>query len=619
MEELLPPLGDVGSNALKRNPQEPWRQFINLMLAKLPVEITAAAQPRLRDSALCYQQASELIQDLTLLYDGLIATGASRLAHVDVEPLLRQAEVFGFHLAALDIRQNSHFHDLAISQLLAAARQEDTGFPEWDENRRLDFLNRELDQPRPFAHDNSVLGDEADAVLACYRVIKAHLDSYGREGLGVLIVSMTHHLSDLLAVYLLGREAGLVFDTPEGLVCPLPVVPLFETVDDLQRSQPILQAFLEHPLTRRSLEYQRRQTGAEQRIQQVMVGYSDSNKDGGICASLWNLYQAQATLAEVGRSHGVRIRFFHGRGGTISRGAGPTDRFLKALPPGALNGELRMTEQGETIAQKYANRLHAAYHLELLLAGTVATTLRDWYRPGAPHPLESVMDRLAASSRQSYEALLHSEGFVGFFRQATPVDVIESSFIGSRPSRRSGQQTLADLRAIPWVFSWGQARFYLSGWYGVGSALEALSTQDEAAFRALRERFLSWPPTHYLFSNVATSIATADIDIMSRYASLVRDDSLRERIFSLIREEYLRTRRMLEQLYDGPLSERRPDMHRTIGLRQWGLRVLHHQQIALLRQWRHCKENGDEPAAKPLLTQLLLTVNAIASGLGTTG
>ncbi len=229
------------------------------------------------------------------------------------------------------------------------------------------------------------------------------------------------------------------------------------------------------------------------------------------------------------------------------------------------------------------------------------------------------MDRLAAVSRQCYEDLLRSEGFVSFFRQATPVDVIESSFIGSRPSRRSGQQTLADLRAIPWVFSWGQARFYLSGWYGVGSALEELSTRDEAAFGALGEQLFSWPPAHYLFSNVATTIVTADIGIMAEYAGLVRDDALRERIFSLVREEHERTERMLERLYGGSLAERRPDMQKAINLRLWGLSVLHRQQIALLREWRHRKQEGDESAAERLLPQLLLTVNAIASGLGATG
>jgi phosphoenolpyruvate carboxylase len=278
-----------------------------------------------------------------------------------------------------------------------------------------------------------------------------------------------------------------------------------------------------------------------------------------------------------------------------------------------------MTEQGETIAQKYANRLHGAYNLELLLAGTVMVTLRDWYDPRPLHPLESVMDRLAASSRQCYEALLHSEGFVRFFRQATPVDVIEASFIGSRPSHRSGQQTLADLRAIPWVFSWGQARFYLSGWYGVGSALEALANQDAEAFRALQEQFFAWPPAHYLFSNVATSIATADIVIMAEYASLVQDGVLREGIFSLVREEYHRTQRWVERLYGGPLAERRPNVYKVISLRQGRLGVLHHQQIALLRQWRHLQQHGDKSAAEPLLPQLLLTVNAIASGLGATG
>lgn len=607
-------LGARGQQARQRNPEEPWRQAVNLMVARLPDTATEdAAQDAPHHQA--YRSADELLADLVMLRTNLCAIDAVRIAEMDVDPVIRLVQTFGFHLAALDIRQNSRFHDLAIGQLLAASGAVDCDFAQWDEAQRLEFLDRELRSPRPFLRPDIHAGAEADAVLSCHRVVVDHLRRHGPAGLGALIVSMTRSLSDLLAVYLLAREVGLAIPSAGGLVCQAPVVPLFETIDDLHHAPQILDAFLAHPLTQRSLAAQQAVRGLDQPVQQVMIGYSDSNKDGGIFASLWNLYRAQEALAAVGQRHGVRIRFFHGRGGTISRGAGPTHRFINALPHTALNGDLRVTEQGETIAQKYANRLNAAYNLELMVAGVTGATLRHWHSAKVAHPLEPVMDRLAESSRIAYTALLQSVGFVPFFRQATPIDAIEASRIGSRPARRTGQPTLADLRAIPWVFSWGQARFYLSGWYGVGAALTALQQEDPAAFAEVQAAHTSWSPLHYILGNAATSIATADLATMHAYAALVQEVDLRDRIMALIEREYRRTQQMLELVYGGPLAETRPNVHQLLKLRQPALQVLHQQQIALLRQWRHATE-----AARPaLLPQLLLTINAIASGLRTTG
>ncbi len=614
-------LGERGQQAIQRNPNEPWRQMVNLMLARLPLSgdsLTERESPPSPPQRY-YQNAAELLADLRLLYDSLITIGAGRIADYAVQPVIRIVQTFGFHLAVLDIRQNSRIHDLALTQLLTAGGLAETDFAQWNEPHRLAFLNQELSSPRPFTRADRSVGTEADAVLRSYRVLVDHMRTYGTQGLGALIVSMTRSLSDLLVIYVLAREVGLNGDTPSGAVCPLPVVPLFETIDDLQHSPDILRAFLAHPFTQRSLEYQRQQAGNDHLVQQVMIGYSDSNKDGGIFASLWHLYRTQATLAQIGQEYGVRIRFFHGRGGTISRGAGPTHRFIKALPHAALRGDLRMTEQGETIAQKYANRITAAYNLELLLAGVTRSTLLAQHDPEPAHPLEPIMDHLAVQSRQTYTALLHTEGFLTFFRQATPIDVIEANRIGSRPARRSGQHTLADLRAIPWVFSWGQARFYLSGWYGVGSALEELRSNNAAAFALLQQHFLTWPPLHYIVSNVATSIATADVEVMHEYAALVEDVALRERIMPIIVAEFERTRQMLELIYGGTLAERRPNVHSMVQMRRAPLHTLHRQQISLLQQWRTLQRQGDHTAAEALLPRLLLTVNAIASGLGATG
>jgi phosphoenolpyruvate carboxylase len=611
-DALVRQLGAPGRRAVERNPEEPWRQMVNLMLARLPGDEREPGAPPL------YARAAELDADLRLLDDALGAVGAERIAAADVRPLRRLVQSFGFHLASLDIRQNSAFHDRAVAQLLVAAGIDGADYPSWDEPRRLELLEAELRSPRPFTRPDLPLGDEAGAVLGCYRVLAGEVRAHGTDALGALIVSMTRSRSDLLAVYLFAREVGLLAETPAGPACPLAVVPLFETIEDLDASPAILRDYLAHPMVRRSLELQRERRGGDELVQQVMVGYSDSNKDGGIVASLWGLHRAERALAEVGDAAGVRVRFFHGRGGTISRGAGPTGRFIRALHPASLRGDLRMTEQGETIAQKYANRIGAVYQLELLLAGVTGATLGV---SGASdrHPLEPALDALAESSRRAYRELVELEGFVPFFREATPIDVIEASRIGSRPARRTGARSIADLRAIPWVFSWSQARYYLSGWYGMGTALEQLRAGDPAAFEALLSQARSWAPLHYLVSNVATSVATADPAIMQAYAELVRDEAVREQVLGAILDEYARTCQMIELIYGGSLAQQRPRIHRLLQLRQDGLRRLHAQQLGLLAAWRAARDEGDAAKAEPLLRDLLLTVNAIAAGLRTTG
>jgi phosphoenolpyruvate carboxylase len=605
--------------AVQHEPDETWRQLVGLILARLPLDSVYPEGGRLRSGAGRYQRAAELLADLRLLADSLTAVGAWRVADAAVGPVIRSVETFGFHLAALDIRQNSAFHDLAIAQLQAAAGLEHADFSRWTEERRLEFLDRELASPRPFLRADVSAGPEADAVLGTFRVLADHLRDYGVDGLGALIVSMTHRASDILSVYLLAREVGLMVSGADGLACRLPVVPLFETIDDLERSPDILRAFLQHPVTLRSLEQQRRDSGGDALVQQVMVGYSDSNKDGGILSSLWSLYRTEAALVRVGQESGVRIHFFHGRGSTMSRGGGPEHRFVKAIHPSALDGELRVTEQGEAIEQKYANRLTAVYNLELLFAGVTRATLLDWHCPEPPHVLEPTMDRLAEHSRHAYVRLRHMEGFLSFFRQATPIDVIEQSRIGSRPARRTGQAALDDLRAIPWVFSWSQARFFLPGWYGVGSALELLQAQSPQEFAQLSSHLYTWAPLHYALSNAATCIAAADLDVMRAYAALVADEACRTQLLARITEEFDRTTLMLERVYRGSLAERRPNIHATVQMRKEPLRVLHHQQIGLLREWRDACRCDDRDAAAGLLPALLLTVNAIASGLGATG
>ena len=619
IESLSDRLGEKSFEAMQRNRHEPWRQFLNLMIASLPLEADKSGTIPVSVEPGCYYCSDELLEDLSLLRQSLLDVGAQHIADTEVAPVYRIVQTFGFHLGTLDIRQNSHVHDLALSQLMTASGLNGNDFLEWDEPRRRAFLDQELLSPRPFTHPDMTVGAEAEAVLACYKVLLNHSKQYGTAGIGSLIVSMTRNASDLLVVYLFAREVGLMTPSGDGDACILPVVPLYETIEDLKKSPEILQEFLHHPVTQRSLEYRRQRTGKKRVVQEVMIGYSDSNKDGGIFASTWTLYRAQEALLEAAGRSGTDILFFHGRGGSISRGAGPTHRFVKAQPYGSFNAGMCFTEQGETIAQKYANRISAVYNLELFMAGVTSAMARQRKNEKTAHPLEPVMDILSEKSNLAYRELIEAEGFLTFFREATPIDIIESSRIGSRPSRRSGQTSLKDLRAIPWVFSWNQARFSLSGWYGIGSALEHLHTTNPDAFDEIRFRSHAWPPLRYIISNADTSMTSADPQIMRQYAELVNDTAIRESILGMIEAEYQRAKKYIELLFAGPLEIQRMNVNKFIAPRREGLAMLHQQQIKLLKEWRTLKDSARQEEAENLLLELFLTVNAISGGLRTTG
>jgi phosphoenolpyruvate carboxylase len=375
-----------------------------------------------------------------------------------------------------------------------------------------------------------------------------------------------------------------------------------------------MDGFLKHPITRHTLERTRRAAGPEMPEAVIMLGYSDSNKDGGVLASQWALYEAEGRLSQVAQANGVRLAFFHGRGGTVGRGAGPTHFFLEAQPPGSLTGRMRITEQGEVISQKYANRLTATYHLERLLAGVTRTSLINGKLTGGfkPHPLEGVWAKVAERSYSAYRGLVESEGFVAFFRAATPIDAIEQTQLGSRPSRRTGAGSLDDLRAIPWVFSWSEARFHLPGWYGAGTALDALRRESPEDWRSLCAQASAWPMLRYLLHNVEASLMMASPDVMRLYASLVADTELRAKFMELILGEYSLAVERLADLFGGSSVKRRPRLAMAIELRKEALWQLHQDQVRLLAQWR--SEPGEDT-----LRALLLTVNAIGMGQKMTG
>jgi phosphoenolpyruvate carboxylase len=618
IQEILSETGPKGQESYEHNKGEIFRQFISLMLHKLPVESVRGHATRLLDVEGAYVHSQQLKDDLALLQSSLIKYGAKSIAYDDVVTVMRVVDAFGFHLAALDIRQNSSFHDKAIEQLLEASRAEETDFGSWSEAKRLAFINKELESARPFTALKAKLGPEAQAVVECYRVIAKHTRKFGTNCIGSFIVSMTRSASDLLAVYLLAREVGLTEMTEDGMLAEIPVVPLLETIDDLENGTEILQQFLAHPATQRTLAHQQKKYNLKQPVQQVMVGYSDSNKDGGILASQWSLYKAQYALSEVGDQAGVKIRFFHGKGGSISRGAGPTHYFIKALPYGAPNGDIRLTEQGETIAQKYANPVNAAYNLELLAANALSKYIKDKKSERRFHPLADVISRLAESSEYHYDKMRNEEGFITFFRSATPIDAIEMSKIGSRPAKRTGTNTLDDLRAIPWVFSWSQARIHMTSWFGVGSALEQLHSEDLEAYEQLRDALKQDPFVRYVFTNIDTSLAATDEEIFSLYINLVEDKAVREKFSGIFMDELKLTCRHLETLLNRPIEERRKGHYYSNLLRASLMRPLHQKQVQLLRTWRQQKAEG-KPEDEAIQTELLMTINALSGAMRNTG
>ncbi len=613
---LLKELGDRGKEAFDRNKGEAFRQYVNLLLAKLPLDMARGHATSINEFPGSYMKSQELIDDLELLSDGLVQYGAKSIAYQEVKNAIRIAETFGFHLAAVDIRQNSGFHDKAIQELMDAAGYDGSDFVNNQESWRVHFIDQELNNTRPFAHQKQSVGEHATKVLEVYNVVDKHITKYGVQPIGSLIVSMTRSLSDLLAVYLLTKEAGLNVNTPEGPVCPIAVVPLLETIEDLEAGPEILDQFLSHPFNKRSLKYIQELRNDPYPVQQVMVGYSDSNKDGGILSSQWGLYKAQSSLSKVGEKHGVTIRFFHGKGGSISRGSGPTHYFIKALPHSALKGDIRLTEQGETIEQKYANKVNAAYNLELLTANTLSRTLLDEHRERLDYPYADILEWMSTESKKKYSALLNEEDFIPFFRQATPIDAIENSKIGSRPSRRTGAQSLSDLRAIPWVFSWAQSRFNMTSWYGIGTTLEKLKNENKEGYKQLMKAIKSDDFVRYVFTNVDTSLNATNEEIMKLYAELVVDKKIKEKFMGLFLDELHLAQSNLNALLDEDIAVRRKNHFYSTELRSTMMKPLHLKQISLLKTWR---ATSDTKEKESLLLQLLTTINALAGAMRNTG
>ena len=595
---------------------EPYRRAVRVVRGRLTAtvhEMTAAQildrQPEhVLDLELpAYPTPGDLHADLDVIDASLRDHGSALLA-VDRLARLRDAvAVFGFHLCGLDMRQNSETHEQVIAELLAWAGVH-PDYVSLPEQQRVDLLIAELSTRRPLIREDAELSElarkELDIVAAAARAVR----TLGAEAVPTYIISMCQSVSDLLEAAMLLKEAGLLDVSGPDRYAPVGVVPLFETIDDLQRGSAILEAALDLPVYRAIVD-------AHGGTQEVMLGYSDSNKDGGYLAANWALYRAELDLVESARRAGIRLRLFHGRGGTIGRGGGPSYDAILAQPPGAVDGSLRLTEQGEVIAAKYAEPRIAHRNLESLVAATLESTLLDVEGLGdAAEPAYRVLDDLAARAQRAYSELVHqTPGFVEYFESSTPVTEIGSLNIGSRPTSRKPTTSIKDLRAIPWVLAWSQCRVMLPGWYGTGTAVQEW-IEANGSPQVLRELYDTWPFFRTILSNMAQVLAKSDLGLAARYSELVPDSELRRRVFDKICAEHERTIAMYKLIsgQDDLLADN-PSLARSVFNRFPYLEPLNHLQVELLRRYRSGEDDD--------LVQrgILLTMSGLASALRNSG
>ena len=611
ISESLRALADRSPDHAPERQDEPYRRAIVGIYARLAAtawSLDKLEAPHPVVPAPAYEAAAELKVDLDTLDESLTQNGSAGLARGRLRSLRRAVDVFGFHLASLDLRQNSDVHARVMAELVEMATVgHGVDYRTLDEPARVALLTGELGNPRPLAEPDSSYAKETAGELALLRVTADAHRRYGRAAVPTYVISKTDSVSDILEVAVLLKEVGLL--RPREGRLDVDIVPLFETIGDLQHCGRIMDELLGLPAYQRLL-------ASRGGTQEVMLGYSDSNKDGGYLTSTWELYKAELALIEVFRRHQVGLRLFHGRGGSVGRGGGPSYEAILAQPPGALQGQIRVTEQGEVIAGKYSNAEVGRRNLETLAASTLEATLLEADRPQAPAAYMTTMEGLSAHAFRAYRALVYeTEGFDRYFRESTVLDEIASLNIGSRPASRSGRQRIEDLRAIPWVFSWAQCRLMLPGWYGFGTAVKAWTgAQSGDGMATLQAMHDDWPFFQTVLSNMDMVLAKSDIAIASRYAELVTDARLRERVFSRLREEWQASiEAVLAITRQQTLLQSNPLLARSIRNRFPYIDPLNHVQIELLKRHRA----GD---ADPGVVQgIHLSINGIAAGLRNSG
>ena len=600
-----------GDQIAARNPGEIFRQYLACMLRKLDLMVTGAERGEIVTGPEGYGSADALANDLRRMEDALSSTGSVSLAATLVRPVRREVESFRFSTVRLDVRENTTKLSAALADLWRQANPGD--LPDNDPDAWRRWLTGELG--RPLSRDGRApeLPPESAETLGMFQLVRQLREEIDREAFGSFVLSMTRSVSDVLGAYLLAKHAGLFADTAGTESCTLPIVPLFETIEDLQRAPAIMRELLSVPLVRRSVR-------AQGGVQEVMIGYSDSNKDGGFLTSNWELSKAQIKLTRLGQEAGIPIAFFHGRGGSVSRGGAPTGRAIAAQPAGSIQGRMRITEQGEVVSFKYANRGTAQYQIELLAASVVEHSLKS-EREKALAPtaeFDEAMEALSGAAQASYRGLIDHPDLLTYYQAASPLEELSMLNLGSRPARRFGARSLSDLRAIPWVFAWSQNRHFVPGWYGVGTGiLTFLQVRGQRGAALLDRMFTESRLFRLIVDEVEKTLTYVDLEIAREYAELVPDSGVRSTILAMVEEEYQRTVEAVLKISGGrELVERYPRFRRRLGRRLPTINQVSRQQIELLRRFR---ESGGDKSQEEQLSALLLSINTIATGFGATG
>ena len=596
---------------------EPYRRALRGMYARLAATALQALGsvpgPDPIGSRQPYSNPEELSADLAVVDASLRSHGAATLADAHVAPLQQAVASFGFHLCSLDLRQNSEVHERTVAELLAAAGA-CADYLALQEDDRVQLLRTELASSRPLASAFVEYSAETLSELSILRTAADARDRFGAMILRHNVISKCQSVSDILEVAVLFKEVGLLVPGADESLA-LDIVPLFETIDDLAHAGTVVADLISLPEYRRWLDHSR------DRRQEVMLGYSDSNKDGGYLASNWALYEAEVAVVAATSAAGVRLRFFHGRGGTVGRGGGPSYLAILAQPRGAVDGSLRLTEQGEVIAARYADASLARRSLEALVAATIEASLPRTEQHDPPAEFITAMDEMAALSLRHYRSLVYeTPGFVKLFREMTPINEIAMLNIGSRPASRTQSDRIEDLRAIPWVFSWSQCRIMLPGWYGTGTAFAEWvgSSPEREALLARMAR--EWPFFRSVMSNMGMVLAKTDLGIAARYRDLASDDRLAHHVFDQITTEHAVCLDWLQRITGGgPLADN-PTLARSISDRFPYLDPLNHLQLDLLRRFRaDAAKADDDPDSQLVSRAIQLTINGLAAGLRNSG
>lgn len=600
---------DLHSDDVWRNEKEPYRIKVKYMIEK----IHNTANPNV-PAKKKYSGPAEFMEDLQIIKRSLKNHYADYIADAHVQKLIRQVELFGFHLATLDVRQHSKEHENAMTEILAKMSiTEDYG--KLSEEAKIKLLTDLLNDPRPITSPYLTYTEATKECLDVYRVIKKAQQEFGRNCITSYLISMTQGASDLLEVLVFGKEAGLYIHEQDGsITCTLQSVPLFETIDDLHAAPDIMTTLFGIPAYRNSLN-------STNHLQEIMLGYSDSNKDGGVITANYELRLALRSITAAAKKAGVKLKFFHGRGGALGRGGMPLNRSILAQPADTIGGGIKITEQGEVLSSRYSMKGIAYRSLEQATSALITSALaaRNPQENPAEREWDEIMRGISEKAQQKYQDLIFRDSdFMTFFKESTPLPEVGELNIGSRPSKRKNSDRFEDLRAIPWVFAWTQSRYLLPAWYAAGTGLYSYYQDNPQHLQVMKEMYRQFPFFQSLIDNLQMALAKADLLIAKEYGSMIKDQKIAERIFNLIQEEYRKTSELILQITgQQEILDNVPVIQESIRLRNPYVDPLSYMQVQLLSELRQLREKGEDDAL--LLREVLLTINGIAAGLRNTG